>query len=655
MRTITLELLRHGPAHNQLLSPLTPYLALCENHDAVTLNVPFEHDQMLHRLNALDYRESNDARAFQLKDIAAVLGDMLGEIPGLAAETNRHSPAVEPLIHLRLMISASELALLPFELALSPPGLPGAGQHMVLQSQRPVCLTREVRRSREDDLSWSARAPRILFVAAAPPQVGEIPVEAHLLALRRAVAPWLWYCDPKDTKTREEKLREHLVFLPNASIEAIEAECAKSQFTHVHFLAHGIEYQDGSDRRYALALHDARDPDKLDRVSGWRLATALRAASKSDRTGRARPAVVTMASCDAGNVGSVVGAGASIAHALHDAGIGVVLAAQFPLSFAGSVRLAEVLYEGLLWGRDPRALIHDLRRRLYSQFPERHDWASLTAYVSLPGDFERQLTQIKLKQVKRSIDATMTFADKAIHDASAASASGRSQTVDTALMERMDAAKQRLRDMIEEIPTEHFELYGLLASMEKKQAEVWFRTVGNKETSKKLLTSSRDHYWQSFQADRKKHWTITQYLSLCAVLNKPGKENSATIRAEKDPANLWSLVRMISLFESVEPDPNARGWAHGTLLELYLISLIREFGFNKNAGEIERLAIEQVESLINTAGADSFEVYSTWRQIVRYTEWYNELTEGQLSPAVLKLAKKVIARFPDGVENWSGK
>src|SRR5215208_1217024 len=55
MRTITLELLRHGPAHNQLLSPLTPYLALCENHGAVTLNVPFEHNQFLHRLDALGY------------------------------------------------------------------------------------------------------------------------------------------------------------------------------------------------------------------------------------------------------------------------------------------------------------------------------------------------------------------------------------------------------------------------------------------------------------------------------------------------------------------------------------------------------------------------------------------------------------------------
>ena len=37
MRTVTLRAGRHGPAHNQLLSPLTQYLALCENHPAVTL------------------------------------------------------------------------------------------------------------------------------------------------------------------------------------------------------------------------------------------------------------------------------------------------------------------------------------------------------------------------------------------------------------------------------------------------------------------------------------------------------------------------------------------------------------------------------------------------------------------------------------------
>jgi signal transduction histidine kinase len=34
-------------------------------------------------------------------------------------------------------------------------------------------------------------------------------------------------------------LSKHFVFLPNASLEAIERECASSSFTHIHILAHG--------------------------------------------------------------------------------------------------------------------------------------------------------------------------------------------------------------------------------------------------------------------------------------------------------------------------------------------------------------------------------------------------------------------------------
>src|SRR5215213_9429394 len=100
MRTITLELLRHGTAHNQLLSPLTPYLALCENHAAVTLHVPFEHNQFLYRLRSLTYkhgdmsrtsRNRDEARTFQLQDTARVLGELLSAIPGLTAESNKEN------------------------------------------------------------------------------------------------------------------------------------------------------------------------------------------------------------------------------------------------------------------------------------------------------------------------------------------------------------------------------------------------------------------------------------------------------------------------------------------------------------------------------------------------------------------------------------
>ena len=56
MRTIRLELLRHGPPHNQLLSPLTDYLALCGDHPNTTLNFPLEHESLQVRLRALEKR-----------------------------------------------------------------------------------------------------------------------------------------------------------------------------------------------------------------------------------------------------------------------------------------------------------------------------------------------------------------------------------------------------------------------------------------------------------------------------------------------------------------------------------------------------------------------------------------------------------------------
>jgi hypothetical protein len=49
----------------------------------------------------------------------------------------------------------------------------------------------------EERLQWPER-PKILFVAASPPGVGEIPLESHLLALRRALDPWVKYYDEGD-------------------------------------------------------------------------------------------------------------------------------------------------------------------------------------------------------------------------------------------------------------------------------------------------------------------------------------------------------------------------------------------------------------------------------------------------------------------------
>ncbi len=679
MRTITLELLRHGPAHNQLLSPLTPYLALCENHAAVTLHMPFEHGQLLHRLSALDYQHGADARAFQLADTARVVGEILGMIPGLTAESNKNDGEAAGLTHLRLIISASELALLPWELALAPSGVPGAGQHLVLQPQVPLCLTREVRRVPGEQLQWPKK-PRILFAAAAPPGVGPIPLESHLLALRRAVDPWVKYYRDGDEVMRRKRIDEHLVFLPDASIEAIEEKCATETFTHVHILAHGVETRDNYDTRFFLALHDALDPQRADKISGARLATALRASQRPDARGLSCPAVVTLASCNSGNVGSVAGAGASIAHALHEAGIPMVVAGQFPLSFAGSVRLVECLYEGMLWGTDPRPLLYDLRRRLYTQFPDTHDWASLSAYVSFPADFDQQLSELKINQAMRSIDAAMNHADEAtrrvydkirtrrMEDASQQmSDQDQKELLDTA-WSKMKDAKQRLQKLLEYLPAERSLIHGLLASTEKRQAEILHSasrsTLIDPATrerdsleSLELLRRARDHYWNSFLLNRTNSWAVVQYLSLACVFEQlragmgavPKLAQAGQIRPERKPDALWSLAHNLSLYDLHNEKRKSTVWAHGNLMELYLLMLLipERHPDWPDVQEASRRALEHTDTLVEIAGRDSFDVYSTRRQTFRYVQWFGEIAD--MTP-VQQLANQIFERFPEEVE-----
>ena len=130
-----------------------------------------------------------------------------------------------------------------------------------------------------------------------------------------------------------------------------------------------------------------------------------------------RPTVVTVASCDSGNVGTVVLPGASFAHALHQAGVALVVASQFPLSKQGSVPLAASLYEGLLWGEHPLVLLQQLRAELHARYTASwHDWASLVVYEAIPFALKEQLDCLRYVQSKRAIDVALDRSDRAVRD-----------------------------------------------------------------------------------------------------------------------------------------------------------------------------------------------------------------------------------------------
>ena len=206
-------------------------------------------------------------------------------------------------------------------------------------------MTREVRGSSRRRFLWD-RPPRILFATADDRDFPANTVEAHLLALRRALEPWATW-DQQAMRATSYPID----IIEQASVERIRLSCLEQDYTHVHILAHGAPIDARSDVRFGLRLHEADNPGKRVTATGDQLAHAL--LPSRSRRGVSDPVLVSLATCDSGNQSAVITPGGSIAHQLHHMGVPWVVASQFPLTVVGSVVLAEDLYNELLQGTIP--------------------------------------------------------------------------------------------------------------------------------------------------------------------------------------------------------------------------------------------------------------------------------------------------------------
>ncbi|MEN6330789.1 MAG: CHAT domain-containing protein [Smithella sp.] len=648
---VSLEFLRHGPAHNQLLSPLTQYLGLCGNFGACTAQVTYEHQEFLSRLKSLRYNlgatDDIERRQQDLNETSENITTILASVPGLRASLGPAGSRSVGITHLDLVLSAAELAMLPFELVKVPPGCAGGeGNYLLLQTLLPVCLTRRVRSSSNTMIIWPQK-PRILFVIAQLPHMS-VPALDHTKALLKAIDPWIPYFDPSLPGDREKKIGEILTIIPEASIKDIEDACAADAYSHVHILAHGMESSKKLGNPYGLVLHDPQDKSKSNVVDGEQLATALRPLrqqtnKESDIT---LPAVVTVAACDSGNVNSVIYSNAtSLAHELHQAGIPVVVASQFPLSKNASVLVAEVLYQRMLWGEDIRIIQHSLRSKLHALCPDTHDWASLVTYANLPPDLDQQLLDVRYYQARRAIDCALDRIDESID-----SKIPLGETEMERLLARVDEAASQMPT------TEGYETegMGMLASTEKRKAEMCFRAIldlssedGKQKELKKrsieYLRKSLRLYEQAYKENmretsgiirknRSVHWVMTQYLSLRAVLGEPFLPDH------------WSAAKVSANVDirSHEGNVETAIWAHGSMLELYLMLLAYAPAVVKQQLELAQKEVREkarwhISELLSIAGHDSFPTYSTDRQLERYIGWWGHdifeslLTENKIN------------------------
>jgi hypothetical protein len=618
IRTVNLELIRPGPAHNQLLSPITPYLALCGADGPVTVSLPFEQRHLAARLQRLRYADSRgnpiveEQREAEVRDMGEQVGRVLGQVPALLSEIGNARAEGNTLVHVRLSLSAFELALVPFEFAVGSDGFPQSGSPLFLQSRAPIVLTREVRRGRPLPVEW-ARPPRILFAFASPLDLPAVPAQDHLRALRKAIQPWVnWRGDEQE---QLQQVKTILTVLPNATLDSLRDKCAQADFTHVHILAHGARPEHGGDRRYGVALCSKDDPSKPHVIDGERLAMILTATDSSGVT-RNRPTLVSLATCDSGNVEEVLMPGGSIAHELHATGIPWVIASQFPLWMRSSTIATEVLYQGILEGQDPRWVLFRLRQRLRTSSAGTHDWASIVAYATVPWDFDRQVAQFHEQQVRAKIEVQFDHAERLLDVDSKGENQVAAEVESIYTSIRVDMRKwcDELGD--DASPRDRAERLGMSAASEKRIG-ILFSKQKNSDQARSAYERARDFYKRAWDIDPVNHWVVTQYLSFLAVL--AAKKDTTPADAEREA---WGAARQIASWERDRMTGTRHIWALSTLAELELLGAVYWERFE--ASKAQTAIVDLCSKLLHLVGRDGRAVAATLRQFKRYLDVWDD-------------------------------
>jgi hypothetical protein len=638
---VTLEFLRSGPPHNQLLSPLTPYLAVCGDAGATVMNVPWEHAPFERDLEDLRYEgeagEDPSRRLALLEKMGRHIAQLLGAIPALsgvmAVDSSQGTPDVT---HLRIVLSASELSLIPYELSKTPAGLEMPAENwLLLQVHVPICMTRHIRSVPCDGTRWPDRA-RMLFVASDP---AELPFEQHKDVLLRAVRPWLKPGDAKPEHSIEgiscqgelEVYGDVLTIITDARLDDVKTLCRVRDYSHVHVLAHGGEDETANYRSFGIGLGG-------EIVTGTRFASALTTTSNRDTR---QPTIVTLASCDSANVGSVVRAGASFAHSLHQAGIPLVIASQFPLSFDGSVTALRRMFvplDGLLWGAcHPIGMLHDIRRELLVENETHsHDWASLVVYEAFPENLEQQLEDFHYRQAKAALKASEDqledIVDKAWDD------ENDQWIEEEAFQTRLYAARECGERARATLPTRGpyaMESLGLQASNAKTNAEASFKiammySANHEQYEQNLkecyqgLEKAFDDYDRAIkgflhpgdevlQREAQLHWVVVQMLTMGTVL---GRELEA---------NFWWLGEKSAQADILLPAIDQRAWAYGSLAELALLRLANEQLPKAEQDRNTERAIQAIRQLVGLyPKRGAWQIESTHRQFRRYLDWWGD-------------------------------
>ena len=592
MDSITIELLRFGGSAG-IVDPMNNYLVLAGDKmppGARAINL--QHKTLLRHLHHLRYPGNNPPE--KVEEALSILSreaDYLLRLP----ET------LSTPLQIDLVTSAAELWAFPFEALL----------HIDRFKNDPggIVITRRIRGEFNDEKTDWPIQPRVLFAFASPDYIDAKPVpsEPHKAALRAALKPWIEPLIIPNFPSAIPDETSVLTILEEASLEDIsnaikEGHDKKKPYTHVHILAHGVkaEAEYAHESLYGLGLKSDSGA-----VHPFQLGEALRSVD-------GRPVCVSLAVCDGGNQHNTIAPG-SLAQSLHENGIPIVIASQFPLTMPGSSILAETFYTNLLNGEDVRNAILSTRKNLSAAENDGalHDWLSMVSYVQLPEGYSDYLDEYSLKRQFASLRNVQKWADHIIRnnitDPNALA------YVEGALGSRIDKLLAEFEsDKFKGVPGAYEELTGLLGSAFKRRAELeaYLASVDDDADSwrKKSIDSLRqsaEYYRKGHDHNLSAHWNGIQRLSLTAVLEGTVDESYLTV---------------VEVAASKATENEGEIWAHGTLAEVYLLSSLSSKGPQLGNAKDH---LSTLKSKAEASG-DLYPIESTQRQLQKYVDWWTK-------------------------------
>ncbi|MGE0813391.1 MAG: CHAT domain-containing protein [Vicinamibacterales bacterium] len=620
MKSHTVEYLRFGDA--------TGILRLSDKYirnvgvSGLGAEVSFElaQAQLEHAMKALDYA------AFARKGAGAreAAEDVLLRLAPFVERFLLHEDveaAGGEYVQVDVVTRALELAQLPFE---------------VVEESRPaLVVTRRIRRPWPPPPVVGGDQVRILFAWAEPGRM-TVPHERHLALLR--------------TLLRNLGSREAIVEVPHATRPMLEDHLnSATPPTHVHLLAHGVPPEAAVDflgpqapsPSALLALereNGAPDPCAPDELAGL-----LRGPT---------PQAVTLATCSSAEVDPIQG-GASIAHALHAAGVPVVVASQFALTQDGSDLLVSVFLARLLEGLDPRVALRRCRDALRAQTATTYyDRVALVGYVHVDPDIDARLKarqfKVALARLKANSLSAKAQVDRLLESASAA----RELTPDEAaaaasigtVFREVREGLARLAQGAALSAEEREELYGLQASALKRDAEAaWALAQCLGPAGAEWATRSRDvlrgateAYGRAARISRDHHWTWVQWLALLAIqapqaCGAHADDWTAAKAAAGDAAHLHPPPEGAEDRDRVL-DRSVWGW--GSLAELYLLAPL--FGRPEAMDEARRCLDALVAAARSLGRQDPID--ATRAQLSRYDTWWGADGALALPPSIVAAA-----------------